>query len=55
MIFLLFDLNENSKVFVKILIDEKKKVNNRWDYIGELIVEENFEKGNYRFFKENTE
>ena len=48
---LLFDLNENSKVFVKILIDEKKKVNNRWNYIGELIVKENFENEIIDFLK----
>ncbi|QTA38505.1 hypothetical protein JYK00_03010 [Thermosipho ferrireducens] len=40
---MLFDLSENSNVFVKIFVDEKKKVKNKWNYIGMLIVKERFE------------
>ncbi|MDK2886472.1 MAG: hypothetical protein PWP54_1030 [Thermosipho sp. (in: thermotogales)] len=48
-----FDLKKD--IYVNMFVDEKKKVNNRWNYIGMLIVKEEFEEEIISFFKRTQE
>ncbi|MBB6062765.1 hypothetical protein HNP65_001217 [Thermosipho japonicus] len=49
---MLFDLDD---ININIFVDEKKKVNNKWNYIGMLLVKEPFEKEIISFLKKTQE
>lgn len=50
--FMLFDSKD---IYINIFVDEKKKVNNKWNYIGMLIVKEKFEEEIISFLKKTQE